>query len=112
MATMKTFKGPESLPKQNKKPEKPVDYKIMEYLYAATMNEILADDDLVRLINSNGFYRTCFCEAFDLYEIVITLGDEEYIWTRPENIKRSNLEIFKHLNKKQKIGRASCRERV
>lgn len=105
MATMKTFKGKESLPKSKQDHElpPPVDHNIMEYIYAATMNEILADNNLVRLINKNGFYRTCFCEAFDLYEIVITIGDIEYTWTRPKNMKRSNLQIFEHLNKKENV---------
>ena len=105
MATMKTFKGRESLPKKKQDHElpPPVDHKIMEYIYGATFEEILADDGLMKLINDNGFYRTCFCEAFDLYEITVTVGKKDYTWTRPENIKRSNLDIFKHLNEKENI---------
>jgi hypothetical protein len=103
MAIMKTFKGKESLPKPDKNPENPVDHHIMEYLYAATIEDILGDDDLVKLINKNGFYRTCFCEAFDLYEIVITIENKEFIWTRPDNLKISNLDIFKHLNERGNI---------
>lgn len=105
MATMKTFKGRESLPKKKQDHElpPPVDHKIMEYIYGATFEEILADDGLMKLINGNGFYRTCFCEAFDLYEITVTVGKKDYTWTRPHNIKRSNLQIFSHLNKKHNI---------
>ena len=105
MAVMKSCKGPETITKGKKDHElpPPVDFNIMEYLYGATMNEILADDALVKLINSNGFYRTCFCEAFDLYEIVVTIGTKEYKWCRPDNIKRSNLQIFEHLNERGNI---------
>lgn len=105
MATMKSFKGEESLPKSKTDDElpDPVDFNIMEYFYAATMNEILEDDDLVRLINSNGFYRTCFCEAYELYEITITIDNTEYKWCRPRNIDRSNLDVFRHLNKRGNI---------
>lgn len=104
MATITSFKGPE-IPKGKSDAElpAPVDFDIMEYLYAATMNEILNDDGLVKLINSNGFYRTCFCEAFDLYEITISVGNEEFKWTRPKNVDRSNLDIFEHLNEKDNI---------
>ena len=105
MATIKSFKGEDALPKAKRDDElpAPVDFSIMEYFYAATINEVLEDDGLVKLINSNGFYRTCFCEAYDLYEIVVTIGTTEYKWTRPRNIDRSNLDIFEHLNERGNI---------
>jgi len=105
MATMKSFKGEAALPQPKTDDElpAPVDFNIMEYFYAARMEEILADDSLVRLINSNGFYKTCFCEAFDLYEISIILDTKEIKWTRPTNLKRSNLDVFDHLNEPHNI---------
>lgn len=105
MATIKTFKDKSAIPKPKLDHEltDPVDFNIMEYLYAATIQEILDDDALVKLINSNGFYKTCFCESFELYEIVISIDKEEYLWTRPQNLKRSNLDIFARLNKKENI---------
>lgn len=105
MAIMKSFKGPESLIKGNKPEDMsdPVDYNIMEYLYAATMEEILADNGLVKLINSNGFYKNCFCEAFGIYEITVAIDKKECTWTRPHNINQSNLDIFQHYNKKENI---------
>ena len=105
MAIIKSFKSEEAMPQPKVDDElpAPVDFNIMEYFYAATMEEILADDSLVKLINSNGFYRTCFCEAFDLYEVCITIGTVEYKWSRPRNIERSNLDIFEHLNEPHNI---------
>jgi len=78
MATIKSFKDKRT--EEYIQPPIIVDIDIIEYFYAADMYDVLADDNLVRLINSNGFYKTAFCEAYDLDEITVTVDGKDTTW--------------------------------
>lgn len=92
MATLKTMK------KEDRDwPEQTitlVDYDIIEYFYACELNDILDDDDLCKLIDSNGFYKTCVCEAFGMGEITLTCKGKDMTWYGPPVGVPTNFETF------------------
>jgi hypothetical protein len=78
MATINNFKNVKK--EEYVQPLVTLDIDIIEYFYAAIIYEILDDDNLVRLIDSNGFYKTAFCEAYELDEISINIDGNETVW--------------------------------
>jgi hypothetical protein len=78
MATMKSYKAAKE--EEYLQPPTIVDVDIIEYFYAADIYDVLADDSLIKLIDSNGFYKTAFCEAYDMDEITVTIGTKNMTW--------------------------------
>ena len=89
LVDMKTYKEPEQQPKLV------VDMDIIEYFYVATLNEILADDSLVKLIVKNGYYQQALCESQDVLTLTITCNGVQYTFVdnRPPGIP-STLEML------------------
>lgn len=78
MATITSYKN--TTTEEYVQPDVTLNIDIIEYFYAASIYEVLDDDDLVRLIDSNGFYKTAFCEAYDLDEITVNIDGNETTW--------------------------------
>ena len=103
MAKIKNKKDKKDRDKPIKNPEDPVDYSILEYIYATPEETILADDILIELIESNGFYKTSFCDAFGYDEVTVTVNKKDVIWYGPPDDVPSNLEIFKRYKKEGEV---------
>ena len=86
MATITGFETPKVI-----EPEPPlvVDINIAEYLYVADLNDILGDDNLVKLIITNPYYQQIICEANEMAELRITLNGQEYTFRsgKPDDVE-------------------------
>ena len=103
MATIKDKKDKKDRDQPIENPPDPVDYSILEYIYATPEETILADDTLIELIESNGFYKTSFCDAFGYDEVTIEVNKKDVTWYGPQADVLSNLEIFKKYKKEDEV---------
>jgi hypothetical protein len=71
-----------------------VDMEIIEYFYAATFNDIICDNDLMRLIVSNGYYKEAFCDAHNIDNMVITVDKKDHKMSGPPRNLSSTLDIL------------------
>ncbi len=55
-----------------------VDMDIIEYLYAATWEDIMGDEKLVDLIMNNGYYKTALCEAFGIERMKLNVNGKTW----------------------------------
>lgn len=86
MAELQSF---ENIQIKNKPPKDLiVDMSILEYLYVVSLNDILDDDILTKLIIDNGIYQQAICEANDVKTMTIVYNNEEYIFSdnKPPNV--------------------------
>ena len=84
--------------------EVPIDMNILEYIYVASLEDILSNDDLVELILITGVYKTCLCDSYGLKELTIKYKDVEYIlFGSPEGVP-DNYDIFNRANANTKNG--------
>lgn len=86
MATITGFETPKTIEPE---PMLIVDMNIVEYLYVADLNDILADDKLVTLITTNAYYQQILCEANEVATLKITLKGKEYIFRngKPDDVE-------------------------
>jgi len=68
-----------------------IDMDIVEYMYAANMEDITSDDKLMDLILANGFYKEAFMDAFGMNKIRISHRGVEHIMKGPEKGIHSTL---------------------
>lgn len=78
----------------DKKDETVIDFLILEHIYSATMQEIMNDTDLFKLILSNGFYKSAFCEAFMIEKLVISVDGVEHILNGPPKTGKNTISIY------------------
>jgi hypothetical protein len=54
------------------------DMNIIEYLYVASWNDIIFDEDLMGLIVQNGFYKEALCDAQGIDRMIIKINNEKH----------------------------------
>ena len=75
-------------------PQPTVDMDVMEYIYAATWEDITGDEKLMNLIMNNGYYKTALCDAFEIERMTLTVGNKKWkLAGVPRNIS-SQLDVF------------------
>lgn len=81
-----------------------INMDILEYIYAATWEDIMGDEKLVDLIMNNGYYKTALCEAFEIERMVIDVNGVKWkLQGGPRNLP-SQLEVLKGNSKVAIIG--------
>jgi hypothetical protein len=71
-----------------------VDMDIVEYLYAATWEDIMGDEKLVDLIMNNGYYKTALCDAFQIERMTVNVNGRKWkLAGLPRNIN-SQLDLL------------------
>lgn len=100
MATISSLKF-----KTNPIPEIPnkknIDLNILEYLLVCPINDILSDDNLVKLVLSSSYYSDAILEGSNLSSLDIIYNDKTYSIKRYSNI--SVLSLFDVTNKNRSI---------
>lgn len=71
-----------------------VDMNIVEYLYTCPLNDIIADDDLMKLIVSNGIYKRILCESNNIKSIDIIIDSETYTLYGPNEDAHRMLDVL------------------
>jgi hypothetical protein len=81
-----------------------VDMDIIEYLYAATWEDIMGDEKLVDLIMNNGYYKTALCEAFGIERMVLNVNGKTWkLAGLPRNVT-SQIDLLNGKTKFSVIG--------
>lgn len=64
-----------------------IDTGIIEFIYVSNLDDLLADDELMDLILSNGYYKSALCEAQGLEKLEISHKEQVHLcMTTPDNI--------------------------
>jgi hypothetical protein len=71
-----------------------VDMNIVEYLYTCPLNDIMADDNLIKLVVNNGYYKSVLCEANQIQTMTITLDGQQYLLSGPGEDQDSMYDIL------------------
>lgn len=71
-----------------------VDMNIVEYLYAATWDDITSDDELLDLILGNGIYKEALADAMGMQKVILKHKDKIYEFNGSPPDVSSTLDIL------------------